>query len=78
MKDKVEAYVKKHHENYTLVNAGDFEGWGDWIITNENYEETWEHVIRKRKYSSFWHSMDKCLDNYYANNYQLIYKDIPL
>ena len=78
MKDKVVSYVEKHHEKYTLINAGEFPGWGEWYITGENYEETWEHVIRKRKYSSFWDTMDRCLHNYYDKNYQLNYKDIPL
>lgn len=78
LKDKVVAYVERTHQEYTIINSGEFPGWGEWIITGDNYEETWEHVIRKRKYSSFWITMDKCLSEYYLYNHQLNYKDIPL
>ena len=77
-KDKVVTYVERHHQSYTVINSGEFPGWGEWFITNDNYEETWEHVIRKRKYSSFWLTMEKCLEKYYDNCHQLNYHDIVL
>ena len=78
LQDKVLAYVEKKHNKHTVIQAGEFPGWGEWIITGNNYEETWEHVIRKRKYSSFWLTMEKCLLKYYAENQQLVYQDVIL
>lgn len=76
--NKVENYVKDHHFEYEIINSGDFIGWGNYTITNDNYEEMADFVFGRRRYSSMWNHIENNMHSYYSQNLQLHYQDIVL